>query len=132
MRPPCLRSQPVEHADPACLHVMDECLRGLAAAFHAAETVHRFMQRPPALDGDGVREASLPLEALHLADIDVMVWLEKLRLGAELDLVKVKREVPAALQPGIARQQRRGPVVAMRVDRPMCEDHIGLLFYNNL
>src|SRR5262249_46225080 len=119
---PGLLRQLIEYPSCARLAPSGESPPRLAAVVPAPEPLHSLMEGPPPLDGQGVGEAGLPLQLRDSRDVDVMVWLEVLRLGAQLDLVEVEGESPAAAQPGIVGEQRRSPVVAMRVDRPVRED----------
>ena len=74
-------------------------------------------------------ETRSPLTILRLCNIDVVGGMKHLRLRTLIDLVIVKAELPTTPEPGIVNQQRRCPVVAVTVNRPMGQYKVWMLAF---
>jgi hypothetical protein len=107
------------------LLVVDERLRPLAAGVEAPELMHDLVVGVE-LRGilTRVGPAGGALAGLDRRDIDVVRRPEVLGLLPRRNLIVVQGEPPAAGQPGVIYQQRRGPVVPVAVDRPVGEDRL--------
>ena len=61
------------------------------------------------------------LPVLGLRNIDVVSRVKNLRLFTLVHFEIIKIECSAPLNPGVVSEQRCGAVVAVRINRPMCE-----------
>jgi hypothetical protein len=98
------------------------------AQFGTAKSVHQLVHAVKlvgVLAGVGV--AGLALARLGGRDIDEPGERVSLRLDAGHDLGVVELECLVHAQPGVVNEERGGPVVAMRIDRPRREDNVRLL-----
>jgi hypothetical protein len=57
--------------------------------------------------------------------------MKLLCLRALIDFEVIKAKVSATADPGVVNQQRYRPVVAVRVDRPVCEYDVGMFGFEN-
>src|SRR5215469_16958806 len=103
------------------------------SSFHPAKATHSVVQWIECrlrLLADVGKTCGL-FTGFGLRNIDVMGWTKNLGLATLIDLEIVKAEFPAALQPGVVDQQRCRAVIAVAVNRPMGQDNIRVVVFQN-
>ena len=110
------------------LAVPDEPFCILDSTLHSPKAVHRLMLGPEVRFRmlTGVSETCCLLAAQGCGNVDIVCRLENLGLFTLLDFKVIKIEFLASRQPGVVGQQRRNPMVAVRIDGPM-----GCLLYTS-
>jgi hypothetical protein len=113
--------------------VSDESLSQFTPRFHATKSIHFFVKLIEPLFGllAGMSETCSPLAAFGPADVYIIARMKLLCLRALIDFEIIKAKVSSTADPGIVNQQRRCPVVAVRVDRPMCDYNVGVFGLQN-
>ena len=107
---------------------MDECFCRLASEFYSTEALHQVM---PFVNGFHILAsmaiASFPFLIGHRRDVYIIGRLEKFTLHTAHHLVIIEFEIISQSYPGIIHQLRTHPMIRMRINRPVREDHIRLL-----
>ena len=110
------------------LDVADVALGLTMTAFDAAQPGDSLLERVITIGAlAGVRVAGAAFSRLGRGDVHVVRRGELDRVFAVGDLVVVEGEPLSQPEPGVIDQHRDGAVVGVVVDRPVGENHVGLL-----
>src|SRR5687768_2165290 len=108
---------------------MVESLCYLTAAFSSSRLPHHVMKRSDGVVPQRERFPGLVRALLYGSDVNVMCREEVLCLRSQLRFHVIERELLPAVQPSRVGEQRSSPMIHVDVDRPMRENNVGLIFF---